>query len=163
MLRPALFKALGCPGEPGLVDYLAGTAGIEEVVRIDPVSGAHFIPAGSGVANASDLLGGTALRLLLAALRETYDLVVIDSPPVLAVSDCLVLQPLVDETLFIVRWRETPQVIVYAALDQLLKGGGPLSGLVMTQVDMRKHSQYEFGRHGDAHYGAYRNYHSDAA
>ncbi len=163
VLRPSLYKALECAIGPGLGDYLAGRATIEEIVRVDRTSGAHFITAGEPVPNASDLLDSDGLKLLVSGMREVYDLVVIDSPPVLAVSDTVVVQRLVDETIFLVRWKKTPREIVYAALRQLAESGGTISGLGLTQVDMRKHAIYEFGKHADKYYSAYRSYHSDAA
>jgi succinoglycan biosynthesis transport protein ExoP len=162
VLRPALHTAMDCPQSPGLGEFLTGRAGIEDVVRIDPVSGAHYITAGERVANASDLLGTERLRVLVAALRETYDLVVIDSPPVLAVSDPVVVQRLVDETVVLVRWEKTPREILFAALKQITEGGGLIAGLVLTQVDIRKHARYEYGRQNRHYYSAYRAYHSDA-
>ena len=163
VLRPSLYNALGCSIGPGLGDYLRGQARIEEVVRIDPVSGAHYITAGEPMPHASEFLDSDGLRLLVTGMREIYDLIVIDSPPVLAVSDTVVVQRLVDETVFLVRWKKTPRDIVFAALRQIAESGGTIAGLALTQVDMRKHSIYEFGKHADKYYSAYRSYHSDAA
>ena len=163
VLRPSLYNALGCSMGPGLSDYLRGQARIEDVVRIDPLSGAHYITAGEPMPHASEFLGSEGLRLLVTGMREIYDLIVIDCPPVLAVSDTVVVQRLVDETVFLVRWRKTPRDIVFAALRQLAESGGTIAGLALTQVDMRKHSIYEFGKHADKYYSAYRSYHSDAA
>jgi len=163
VLRPSLYNALHCSIGPGLGDYLAGRARIEEVVRVDPVSGAHYITAGDPMPSASELLDSEGLRLLVTGMREIYDLVVIDSPPVLAVSDTVVVQRLVDETVFLVRWKKTPRDIVFAALRQIAESGGTIAGLALTQVDVRKHSIYEFGKHADKYYSAYRSYHSDAA
>ena len=163
VLRPSLYNALQCSIGPGLGDYLAGRARIEEVVRVDPVSGAHYITAGDPMPSASELLDSEGLRLLVTGMREIYDLVVIDAPPVLAVSDTVVVQRLVDETVFLVRWKKTPRDIVFAALRQIAESGGTIAGLALTQVDVRKHSIYEFGKHADKYYSAYRSYHSDAA
>ncbi len=163
VLRPSLYNALHCSIGPGLGDYLAGRARIEEVVRVDPVSGAHYVTAGEPMPSASELLDSEGLRLLVTGMREIYDLVVIDSPPVLAVSDTVVVQRLVDETVFLVRWKKTPRDIVFAALRQIAESGGTIAGLALTQVDVRKHSIYEFGKHADKYYSAYRSYHSDAA
>jgi capsular exopolysaccharide synthesis family protein len=163
VLRPSLHGALGCPRAPGLTEYLTGRATIDEVVRTDPVSGAHYITAGSPVASASELLASTALQQLIRALRETFELVVVDSPPVMAVSDTLVLQRLIDETVMVVHWQKTSREIVFASLRQIAESGGTIAGLVLTQVDMRKHAFYEYGARGKEAYGAYRTYHSDAS
>jgi len=163
VLRPSLHGALGCPRAPGLTEYLFGRATIDEVVRTDPLSGAHYITAGSPVATASEMLASEGLQRLIQALRETFELVVVDSPPVMAVSDTLVLQRLIDQTVMVVQWQKTSRELVYTALRQVAESGGTIAGLVMTQVDMRKHAFYEYGGRGREAYGAYRSYHSDAA
>jgi polysaccharide biosynthesis transport protein len=63
----------------------------------------------------------------------------------------------------VVHWQKTSREIVYAALKQIAESGGTIAGLVMTQVDMRQHAFYEYGRRGREAYAAYRTYHSDAA
>jgi polysaccharide biosynthesis transport protein len=162
VLRPALAEAIGAGEGPGLGDFFLGTAAIPDLVRIDPRSGAHYIMAGRNPGDASDMLTSPAMRQLIAVLRRVYDLVVLDSPPVLPVSDSLVLQRLADDTLYLVRWRTTPRDIVFAGLRRLYEADTKFGGVILTQVDVRKHAQLEFGASGENYYSAYRRYHSDA-
>jgi capsular exopolysaccharide synthesis family protein len=163
VLRPSLGQAIGASaGGPGLGDFFTGDAKIPDLVRIDPRSGAHYIVAGKNPGDASDMLTGPAMKQLVAVLRRVYDLVVLDSPPVLPVSDSLVLQRHADETLYLVRWRTTPRDIVYAGLRRLYEADTNFGGVILTQVDVRKHAQLEFGASGENYYSAYRRYHSDA-
>ena len=134
---------------------------LEEIVQIDFKSGAHFVLAGQTVPHAIDLLGSERMRALLASLSEVYDLIVIDTPPVLALSDTLVLLRYVDKTIFLVRWEKTRRETLLAGVRQVLDAGADLAGIVLTQVDMRKQAQYPYG---SAYYGtyhsAYRKYYS---
>ena len=90
-----------------------------------------------------------------------YDLIVIDTPPVLALSDTLVLLRYVDKTVFLVRWEKTRRETLLAGVRQVLDAGADLAGIVLTQVDLRKQAQYPYG---SAYYGtydsAYRKYYS---
>ena len=159
--HPGMHEAFDVPNDVGLIDYLGQDMPLEEIVQIDFKSGAHFVLAGQTVPHAIDLLGSERMRALLASLSEVYDLIVIDTPPVLALSDTLVLLRYVDKTIFLVRWEKTRRETLLAGVRQVLDAGADLAGIVLTQVDMRKQAQYPYG---SAYYGtyhsAYRKYYS---
>ncbi|MEE8172049.1 MAG: polysaccharide biosynthesis tyrosine autokinase, partial [Alphaproteobacteria bacterium] len=85
--KPSLHNALQVPNSQGIVDYLSHEKELEDVIEIDFKSEAHYILAGPSVSNATDVLASNLMSELLEALADTYDLVVLDTPPVLAVSD----------------------------------------------------------------------------
>ena len=149
---PSLHEAFGVPNGLGLIDHLSRGAAIDDLVQIDFKSGLHYIVSGPTVPHPADLLGSTKMRSLLRALERTYDLVVLDTPPVLAMSDTLVLLRHVDKTVFLVRWEATRRESALAALRQTLDAGADLAGLVLTQVDLRKQAAYGYEAMG---YGAY--------
>ena len=99
-------------------------------------------------------------RSLLNKLKSVFDLVVIYSSPVLAVSDSRVLSRSVDKTVFVVRWVETPREVAIRGLKQILDVGSDLAGVVLSQVNAKKHSRYGYGDSGYYH-GRYRKYYSD--
>ena len=105
--HPSLHRAFGVENDIGLIDYLSYDKPLEEIIQIDFRSGSHYILAGQAVPHSTDLLGSEKMRALIAALNEIYDLVVIDTPPVLALSDTLVLLRSVDKTVFLVQWEKT--------------------------------------------------------
>ncbi|MFP6732148.1 MAG: polysaccharide biosynthesis tyrosine autokinase, partial [Alphaproteobacteria bacterium] len=121
--HPSLHRAFGVENDIGLIDYLSTDTPLEEIIQIDFRSGAHYILAGQAVPHTTDLLGSVKMRALIAALREIYDLVVIDTPPVLALSDTLVLLRSVDKTVFLVQWEKTRRETVIAGLRQVLDAG----------------------------------------
>lgn len=156
-----LHTYLDHPNQLGLGDYLAGLATLEDVIEIDPRSGVHFITGGNRAPNPTDLLGSAEMKKLIRQLSQIYDLVVLDTPPLLAVSDALVLVRQVDRSLFVVRWEKTRRESAITGLRALMEAGGRLAGVLLSQVDMRKHAQYDFADSAYSYYGNYKNYYTE--
>jgi len=154
----SLHNYLGRPNKIGITDYLAGQASLEDVVEIDPHSGVHFITAGSRAPNPVDLLGSQEMRKLLTRLSSLYDLVVIDSPPLLPVSDAMVLARAVDKTIFLIRWEKTKRETALSGLKLLIEAGANIAGIALTQVDVRKHATYDYSDSGYYYSSSYKNY-----
>ncbi len=155
--RPSVAKLLGCDGEPGMLDIFSETGNIDSIIRVDDESGMHYIPSKGGTANPQDLLGSQQMRSFLERMRTRYDLIVLDAPPVLAVSDPIILSHFVDTTLYLVRWEKTPRQIVTGAMKLLRTNGGNVAGVVLSRVNSRKHATYGYGDAG-YYYGRYSNY-----
>jgi len=156
--HPSAHKLFDASNDKGLTNYLAGQVDVAEVIEIDVDTGVHFICAGSHAPNPPDLLGSQQMRQLLKIMAHQYDLVVLDTPPLLAVSDALVLVRVVDKTIFLVRWEKTRRETALAGLKQLIDAGSDIAGAVMTQVDMRKQARYGEGAYGYYYYGRARYY-----
>ena len=157
-----LHVCFDCPNGVGLSDYLAGQAALEDVIEIDPRSGVHFITAGSRAPNPPDLLGSRETIELLQRLTRLYDMVVLDTPPLLAVSDALVLVRHVDKTLFLVRWEKSRRDVVLMGLKQVIEAGADLAGIVLSLVDVRKQAKYDYtAASGYYYYGSYRKYYTE--
>jgi succinoglycan biosynthesis transport protein ExoP len=156
--RPTAHKTFGVRSQPGLVELLLGKAALKEVLTTDPRSGARLVPAGGPVLNPAELLGSPQMKRFLAWLAERHELVILDSPPVLAVSDARVLARMVDRTLFLVRWVETRRERVIAGWRQLVEAGGTVR-VALTLVDVRRHAQYSYSDSGDF-YGQIRKYYT---
>ena len=117
----------------------------------------HYIPSKGGTANPQDLLSSQQMRSFLERMRARYDLIVLDAPPVLAVSDPIILSHFVDTTIYLVRWETTPRPIVTGAVKMLRANGGDIAGVVLSRVNARKHATYGYGDNG-YYYGRYSNY-----
>ena len=150
--RPRLHEALDTSNEVGLLDFLQGETS-ELVVHKDRHTDLHFVTAGQASTEASELLHSDGMSRLLANLRERYDVVVLDSPPVLAVVDARVLAQMADATVFLVNWGKTRRKIVQAAIALLQEAEPPLLGCVLNNVDVKRMSGYGYGDAG-AYYGA---------
>lgn len=146
--HPRLHLGLGLPNEQGLTNYLDGTATLDSVMQIDTASGAVVITAGPQVDDPPSRLRGERFAEMITRLRADLDLVLIDSPPVIPVSDALILAGLVDRTVLAVKWRETPQKAVRRALDQLRDAGANVAGVALTQADTTQQGGYGHWNYG---------------
>ncbi len=157
--KPRAHEVFAAPAKPGRVEYLAGKASLEEVTHKDKESPAHLIPAGALAPNPSDLLGSHQMERLLRRLANVYDLVVIDSSPVLAVADVRVLSRLVHKVVFLVRWADTRRDVAMSGLRQLIDAGGDVAGVMLSMVDVKQHSRYGYGGAG-YYYGRISKYYT---
>lgn len=158
--RPLVHRHLGMDIGPGLVQLLADEVPLEDVLRRDEPSGAYVLTAGGTPANPTDIITSEHFARLLDNLKSAFDLIVIDSSPVLAVSDSRILSRIADKTIFVVRWAETRREVVRLGLKQIIEAGGDLAGVVLSMVNVKKHSRYGYGDSG-YYYGRYRKYYSD--
>ena len=99
------------------------------------------------------------MKRFVARLAESHDLVIMDSPPVLAVADTRVLSRLAEKTLFLVRWADTRRETVAAAYRQLADTGASIAGVALTLVDVRRHAQYGYSDSGH-YYGRVKKYYT---
>lgn len=140
--RPRLAQLIGQKPVAGLADVLAGRKEIKDVLLKDAASGLTLLPALGRAPNAQDLLGSGRMQSLLQKAAASYDLVLIDAPPILAVSDSAMAAPFADATLFLVRWSSTRQAAVVRALEELHLLKARVAGLVLTQVDLAELALY---------------------
>jgi capsular exopolysaccharide synthesis family protein len=156
--QPAVHDAFFVPKEPGLMDVLAGRKSVDEVLQRPNEQGPFILPAGTTMPNVTGMLGSRRMDELLADLRNRFDLVILDSPPVLAAADARILAQKADATVMVVHWAKTRRESVRLALRQLTGTAGVrLVGAVLSQVDARKHAQYSYGDSG-AYAGALEKY-----
>lgn len=141
----------GAAGRPGLLSVITGKTPLEEATWHDRDLGFDVLIGEKATGNAADILSSEDFRTLLTALREKYDHILIDSPPVLAVPDARVIAPMVDAVLFMVRWNRTPRGLVEDALKLLRTVNVQVSGLVLGQIDPRGMRRYGYGHR----YGSY--------
>jgi polysaccharide biosynthesis transport protein len=128
-----------------LLDVFRGESDAEDLVQTDDATGMSFIAGRHRVHNPNDLLASRHMKDFLAAALDRYELIVLDSPPVMGASDAMVLSRLVDATLFVVRWGVTPRQVVVNAVKILQSAEARFAGAVVNQVNVRKHLQYGFG------------------
>ncbi|HEY4135892.1 MAG TPA: polysaccharide biosynthesis tyrosine autokinase [Alphaproteobacteria bacterium] len=155
--RGGVAELLGVKAEPHIVDFLNGTCPLDRLIQTEESTGLHFIPAPNNVGNSLDLLNSSQYSNLIEALTQAYDCVIIDTPPVLAVSDALAIARRVDATVFAVRWGHTPENVVENAIKQIRSANLNLTGVVVTRVNLKKHLWYGYGDRG-YYYGKYSGY-----
>jgi polysaccharide biosynthesis transport protein len=155
--RSSLLGTLGVPPTNGTIDeYLSGAKTLEEVVGRDEHSGLYYVPARNNTPNSAEILDSKAMRRFVEALSKNYDLVIIDTPPIMAVSDARIVAQIVDYIVFLIRWEQTARELAINSLKMLRDLRKPL-GVVLSQVNIRRHSRYGYGDYG-YYYSKYRNY-----
>ena len=160
MRNPTANRIADLPLSPGLVNILSSKASLEEAIQSGHTANLSILTAGDQPPNPSDLLLSERMKLLMRQLKESYDLVILDSPPVMAVSDPRVLAPQSEAVLFLVHWAKTKRENVVYALRQLAENGAKIAGVVVTQVNVKKHAEYEYGDSGYYRSGNAKNYYT---
>ena len=125
MRRASLGRLLDVPVGPGLGDVLAGDIDLDEALITVQAGGFHFLSAGTPGRDPSRVLKSTRLSELIGRLRQTYDLVIIDTPPVLPVADALILGRWADGAVMAARFDASRLPLVERANRQLAAGRDP--------------------------------------
>ncbi len=163
--RPTIGKIFGLEKNTlGLTDLLLDhTLHLKDVLVNDPATGLKILTRGhSAFINPIDLFSSHRMKALIDELREQFDLVILDSAPLMAVPDTRILAGLVDKTLFIVKWDSTPKKVITSAL-QLLKNDGHnnLAGMVLQKVNLEQYGRHGYGGSGYYYsYGRYKQYYT---
>ncbi len=142
--RPAQHHLAGCPRAPGLSDVLAGKCEIDAAIRKEVTPGVDLLTSGGMPGFTLSLLYANRLRDLLASLRGRYDRILLDSPPVIGVSDASLLAGLADGAILLIQHRRNPASMVLRA-QQIIAGlKTPILGAVLTQVPSGSGEDYGY-------------------
>lgn len=146
--RPAVARTFAVRPPADALAVLAGQVAFADAVVRDPESGLHLLAAGDHYDNPITLLTSERLHGLLRGASELYDHVIIDGPPVLGLPDAMALSGAADAILFVARWDRTKRDAVAAALKQLADVSAEVAGVVLNQVNMKRHASYAYGDAG---------------
>ncbi|WP_334018593.1 GumC family protein [Alteromonas sp. S015] len=137
--KPALAKRFGLPGfQPGLVNLIAGTHSLDECLCNDVSSNIDVITAGTATPNPQELLTSESFKKVISELKQQYDYVIVDTAPVQAVSDAIIVSENVDMLFHVVKADSTNEKIVSSGLDRFLRVGKRIDGVILNQVDIKK-------------------------
>ena len=145
-------RVLGVANERGLSSFLAGLVDLSSVIHDLEAPRISFIPAGPAPPNPAELVASVRMREALEELRDRYDFLILDSPPVLPVTDAVVLAREVDGVVLVVKGHDTPRELIRRARDQLVQANTHLLGAVINNVDLGWGDLYFYNRY----YGYYR-------
>jgi succinoglycan biosynthesis transport protein ExoP len=154
--RPAQHHLFNCPKSPGLSDVLAGKCDIDAAVRKGAAPGLDLLTSGGLPGFTLSLLFASRFRELLAGLRGKYDRILLDSPPIIGVSDASLLAGSADGALLLIQHRRNPASMVLRAQQTINAIKTPILGAILTQVP--KGSGEDYGYYTQA----YSYYSSDA-
>jgi tyrosine-protein kinase Etk/Wzc len=145
MRRGTLHRVFGCSSGPGLSELLAGRTELAQALHDTPVDGLHFLSRGHAPPNPSELLMRAAFGALIGQLSAQYDLVVIDTPPVLAVTDAVVVGSHAATSLLVVRFGLNQAREVTLAQQRFEQNRVRLQGAIFNSVQRRATGYYSYG------------------
>ena len=150
--RPGVARCFGGSTVGRMTELLEGKIELGGAVQIDQRSGAHYLAAASDNAHPQDVLNSIQMGMVLDKARSSYDIVLIDTPPILVAADAALLAEFSDRCLFFIRWGTTSRDLVMSALRRLSLYNVKVGGIVLSHVNLRKHKQFAAGE------GYYRSY-----
>jgi capsular exopolysaccharide synthesis family protein len=142
MRKPRVHTVFDRSQEPGLSNVLVGDAKSSAAIHVSEVSGLWVMPAGLQPPNPAELLGSKRFKDFLVSLSPHFDWVLIDSPPVMAVTDSSVVAHLATGVLFVVGAEMTSRHAAQTAIEQLEQARGKFIGAVLNRVDLQHNSYY---------------------
>lgn len=145
--RPNVHRLLNLNGKLGSSNVLAGQATIAEAIQQSSTEGLDVITGGKIPPSPTDLILGAQFEVFLNEVKALYDVVMIDSPPVLALADAQILSSQLDCTLFVIESGRNSLRGVQAAVSRIVSNGGKIAGVILTK--------YDPGQQGYGYYSEY--------
>jgi len=152
--RPTLHKMLRVTNNIGLTNYLLKQNKLEEVIQTTSLPTLDFMASGKLPSSSLGILSSAQMKDLITELKQHYDFVIFDSPPVMGVSDASILASEVDMTLQVIQYRRYPQPMNIRAKQLIEKVGGNLVGIVLNNINMSQDESYYY------YSGYYHDYYS---
>ncbi|MDF2809078.1 MAG: hypothetical protein K0S56_109 [Microvirga sp.] len=153
--RPSASQIFGLTDVPGVVELLANNVSPEGILHRDKASGLYVLPAGGKTQNPPDLLSSARMEQLFAHLRESFDLVIVDTPPIGPVVDAVIVSQIVDKTVFVVAWNSTTREVAQQAVRQISLDR-KIAGVILNKVDERYTPKYgKYSYYSSAYYKGY--------
>ena len=152
--RPTLHKLFKVANNLGLTNYLLKQNTIAEVVQTTPVPGLDFMASGKLPNSSMGILGSAQMKEMIAELKQRYDFIFFDSPPILGVSDASILASEVDLVMQVIQYRRYPQPMTIRAKQMIEKVGGNFVGMVLNNINMSQDEGYYYysGYYHDYYY-----------
>jgi polysaccharide biosynthesis transport protein len=142
--RPTLHKMLRVTNNIGLTNYLLKQNTLEEVIQTTSLPTLDFMASGKLPSSSLGILSSAQMRDLIHELKQHYDFVFFDSPPVMGVSDASILASEVDMTVQVIQYRRYPQPMNIRAKQMIEKVGGNLAGIVLNNINMSQDESYYY-------------------
>lgn len=135
MRKPRMNTIFGVEREKGVSNVLVGDCSISDAVRKTDIENLYLMPCGQIPPNPSELLGSKAMLEMLATLGKDYDRIVIDSPPVIAVTDAVVLSQFVDGVVVVLQANNTERINVQRAIELMKSVNAHIFGVILNRLD----------------------------
>jgi capsular exopolysaccharide synthesis family protein len=149
--RPRCHRVFGMDKEPGLTEVLTGGRAVFEMIRPTQVDGLSILTSGSLPPNPTELLGSDKMKKILAEVSASFDFIVLDSPPVLPVSDSVLLSTIVDGVVVVVNSAKTAKQQIRVACARLKYARSKIFGVVLNKVNLQS-PEYKYYKNYYFHY-----------
>jgi capsular exopolysaccharide synthesis family protein len=156
--RPSLHKLLSVSNSIGLTNFLLKQNSLEEVIQTTKLPTLHFLPSGKLPSSSLGILNSPQMKEFIRAVKERYDFVFFDSPPIMGVSDASILASEVDMALLVIQYRKYPQAMTIRAKQMVEKVGGRMLGVVLNNINISQDSYYYY--YSGYYYDYYSKYES---
>lgn len=138
--KSGIARELGISSDSGLSEYLSGTVPKEKIIRNSVMPGLSVIIGGKTLSSPTDMLAGEKFRSLLREVRGQFDLVILDTPPILPVPDAVTISEQVDAFILLFRFSHTPHHLFRQAIEDL--GEGKIIGVVLNGEEKKPDKYY---------------------
>lgn len=142
--RPTLHKILRVTNNLGLTNYLLKQNTLDEVIQTTALPTLDFLASGKLPSSSLGILSSSQMKDLIGDLKQRYDFVFFDSPPIMGVSDASILASEVDVTIQVIQYRRYPQPMNIRAKQLIEKVGGNLVGIVLNNINMSQDESYYY-------------------
>jgi tyrosine-protein kinase Etk/Wzc len=122
---------------PGLVDYLFGQVTLEEIIRVSKINDLHYITSGTIPPNPAEMLESSAMKEFLREIKSRYELILVDSPPIIAVTDAEILSRMVDATILVVAAESTELELMEKSVELLRGENNSFIGTVLNNFSYK--------------------------
>ena len=164
MRKPTLASAFEIPSDQGMSTFLSGNSDFSSRIQQTRFANTFVIPAGPPPPNPAELLSSERTDMVFTLMHEYFTYMVIDSPPVLEISDALLLSPAVDGVILVARAGKTPRKAIGKAAAQIMAVGGTLLGVLVNGADLdRLGYGYGYGYGYGSYGGTYGRYFDDSS
>lgn len=152
--RPVVHSVFGYNKEPGITNYLVGRSKIEDIIRITNIPNLSIITSGTIPPNPSELIGSPRMQEFLEEMKTKYDMILFDTPPVMAVTDAQVMSQYADGVIVVLAAGQTQMELAKRTKQALLKVDAPILGYVLNNFDVTKSygSYYKYYRYYNYYY-----------
>jgi len=158
--RPAVHSAFKIPHSRGLSNYLSSQTPLDELIIKLPIPNLSVLPCGPIPPNPAELISSDHMKELLRALSQQFDHILIDSPPLISVTDPVILSTMVDGSIFVVQAGKSSWELVRRARRDLAASGARVLGVVLNNVNVKRegYDDYDYYRYtssyNESHGGA---------
>lgn len=142
--RPRIHKIMGVDKKPGLVDYLAKKSKLEDIIRSTGVNNLSYITSGTLPSNPAEVLESKPMRFFLQEIRDFFDIVILDSPPIIAVIDAEILSKQADGTILVVSSEKTENRLMSDAVNLIKQNNVPFLGTVLNNFEYKSGYGYYY-------------------